>query len=463
MNARSAADQVPPASIAGTSPAADRVAPTTPNGAGVSPPAPPPARISPDRRPRLTFKRLLVAAAVVLLAGAAGFYLARPPLVIVGAVTTRDVAPAVQGVGTIEAKVVVDVSSKVTGRVTSVLVDQGDTIRAGQVLARVDDAQMKADVDRNEANVRTAEAQLNDLLAGPRPQELEQLRARLASASATRAIAERDYQRSQELHAKELISAQDLDHARQANDVATASERDAHQALDLATQNWARKDQIDAARAQLRAAQSALVLSRANLADTVITSPLDGYVVSRNLEAGGIVNPGTPIFKIADPRTAWAVAYVDERDTAGLVVGDRAGVTLRSLPGRTFRGRVARIEREGDRVTEQLTVDVAFVERPPRLILGEQVEAVIRPPAHRGVAAVPVAAMVRGPQGAGALVVENGRLRFAPARFGAVDPAGWVEVLGGLQAGTEVVVAPGPLADRANDGRRVRVTPAAAP
>jgi multidrug efflux pump subunit AcrA (membrane-fusion protein) len=154
---------------------------------------------------------------------------------------------------------------------------------------------------------------------------------------------------------------------------------------------------------------------------------------------------------------------VDQRDTARLSVGDRADVTLRSLPGRAFPGRVARIEREGDRVTEQLTVDVAFVERPARLILGEQVEIAIRPPARRGVAAVPVAAVVRRPESEGALVVENGRVHFAPARFGAVDPTGWVEVLGGLQAGTEVVVAPGPLADRASDGRQVRVVPATVP
>jgi HlyD family secretion protein len=441
--------------------AGDALVISAPSGARtpVSVPIPAPRA---RRWPR-TLKKALIAGVVVLVATVVGVHFFQPPLVTVAPVTTRDIAPAVQGVGTIEAKIVVDISSKVLGRVISVLVDQGDPIRAGQVLARVDDAQMKADVDRNEANVRTAEAQLNDLLAGPRPQELEQLRARLASATATRANAERDYQRSQALYAKELVSAQDLDHARQASDVASATERDVHQALDLAMQSWARKDQIDAARAQLRAAQSALALSRANLGDTVIVSPLDGYVVSRNLEAGGIVNPGTPIFKIADPRTAWAVAYVDQRDTSGLAVGDRADVTLRSLPGRTFTGRLARIEREGDRVTEQLTVDVAFVERPARLILGEQVEAVIWPPVRRDVAAVPIPAMVRGPQGAGALVVENGRLHFAPVRFGAVDRAGWVEVLDGLRPGTEVVIAPGPLADRANEGRRIRVAPAAAP
>jgi multidrug resistance efflux pump len=349
----------------------------------------------------------------------------------------------------------------VTGRVLSVLVDQGDTIRAGQTVVRLDAAQYAADVDRAEANVRAAEAQLRDLLAGPRPQELEQLRARLASASATRTLAERDFQRNQELFARQLISAQDLDRARQAHDVATAAERDVRHGLDLALENWARKDQIDAARAQLQAAQSALVLSRANLAETVIVSPLDGYVVSRELEAGGIVNPGAPIFKIADPRTAWATVYVDARDTAGLAVGDRADITFRSLPGRAFQGRVARIQREGDRVTEQLAIDVAFIERPSRLILGEQVEATIRPPARHGVSALPLAAIVRRPGGSGALVVNDGHVHFKAARLGIVDPAGWAEILDGLHPGDDVVLAPGPLADLSNDGRRVRVTRAA--
>jgi HlyD family secretion protein len=448
-------------SIAAPAPPIDAPVRVAPNGAGARVPSRVPALTPRDRRFPLTLKRVLVAGALVVVAGLIGLYFFRPPAVTVGAVTTRDVAPAIQGVGTVEAKVVVNVSSKVTGRVVSVLVDQGDTIRAGQTLVRLDAAQYAADVDRGEANVRMAEAQLRDLLAGPRPQEIEQLRARLASASATRTLTERDFQRTRELFARQLISAQDLDRARQAYDVAIAAERDARHGLDLALENWARKDQIDAARAQLQAAQSALVLSRANLAETVIPSPLDGYVVSRELEAGGIVNPGVPIFKIADPRTAWATVYVDARDTAGLAVGDRADITFRSLPGHAFQGRVARIQREGDRVTEQLAIDVAFIERPSRLILGEQVEATIRPPARHGVSALPLAAVVRRPAGSGALVVKDGHVQFKAARLGIVDPAGWAEILGGLHPGDEVVLAPGPLADPSNDGRRVRVTRAA--
>jgi HlyD family secretion protein len=439
--------------------APERVAP---RGAGtaVSPrgPAPEP-RV---RRLRLMLRRTLVAGVLLVLAGLAGFYVVRPPAVTVGTVTSRDVAPAMQGVGTVEAKVVVNVSSKVTARVVAVLVDQGDTVTTGTPLVRLESAQYAADVDRSEANVRAAEAQLRDLLAGPRPQELEQLQARLASASATRALAERDFERTRSLFARELVSAQDRDRARQVYEVATASERDALHGLDLARDNWARTDQIDAARAQLQAAHAALVLSRANLAETVIVSPLDGYVVSRELEAGGVVNPGAPIFKIANPATAWATVYVDARDTAGLSVGDPVDIRFRSLPERTFQARVARIQREGDRVTEQLAIDVALVERPARLILGEQVEATIRPPARRGVASMPLAAVVRRPDGPGALVVEDGRIHFRAARLGVIDPAGWAEIVDGLRVGERIVLAPGLLADPSNDGRRVRITAAGA-
>jgi HlyD family secretion protein len=412
-----------------------------------------------SRRFPVALRTVLLAGGLALVAGVAGFLFLRPVAVTVAAVTTRDLAPAIQGVGTIEAKVAVNVSSKITDRVVSVLVDQGDTIKTGQLMARLDDTQYVAGVSQAEASMRAAEAQLRDLLAGARPDEIEQLRARLASAGATRALTERDLQRTKELYARELISAQDMDRARQAHDTATAAERDARHAVDLASNNWARKDQVEAARAQLQAAQSALTLAREKLADTVIVSPLDGYVVSRDLEAGGVVNPGIPIFKIADPRTAWVTVYVDARDTGGVAVGSPTDITLRSLPDQMFRGRVARIQREGDRVTEQLAVDVAFAERPPRLILGEQVEATIRPPVHSAATALPLAAVVRRPDGSGVLVVEDGRIHFRPARLGVADPAGWIEVVRGLSPGQTVVTAPGRLADPQHEGRRVRIAP----
>jgi HlyD family secretion protein len=118
---------------------------------------------------------------------------------------------------------------------------------------------------------------------------------------------------------------------------------------------------------------------------------------------------------------------------------------------------VARIQRESDRVTEQLAVDIALLDRPERLTLGEQAEARIRPPARRGAVVVPLGALVRTADGPGVWTVAAGRLAFRSVRLGAVDPAGWVEALDGAREGEEIVVAPGRLADRRNEGRRVMV------
>src|SRR3990172_6260362 len=435
-------------------------------------------------RPRwwTSAKRLLLVALLVVAGSVAGFLLLRPVAVTVSQVAQRDIAPAIQGVGTVEAKVAVQVGSKITGRVVAVLVDQGDTVREGQVLARLDNAQQRAEVTRQEAalrvaeagvaeaqaNVRRARSALDDLVAGSRPAEIEQLRERAKSAGATRVLAERDHRRTQELLAKELIAAQEMDRAKQAFDVATAQERDAAKALELALEG-SRKDQVAAARAALEAAQhqlegagaarhqaeAGLALAREQLADTVILSPFAGYVVSRALEPGAPVNPTTPIFKLADPRSSWVTVYVDQRDTAGLAPGDPAEVVLRSLPQQVYRGHVARIQREGDRVTQHLAVDLRLDEQPGRLTLGEQVEAMIRPPVRRNVVAVPPSVIVRRPDGLGALVVTQGRLQFRRASFGAADPSGWIEVLSGLRPGEAVVLAPGQLADPANEGRRV--------
>jgi HlyD family secretion protein len=132
-------------------------------------------------------------------------------------------------------------------------------------------------------------------------------------------------------------------------------------------------------------------------------------------------------------------------------------ISLRSLPGRPIPGHVARIRRESDRVTEQLAVDIAFDERPERLALGQQAEATIRPPARAGATAIPLGALLRTADGPGTWTVAGGRLAFRRLRLGLVDPAGWAEVLEGVRAGEEVVLAPGRLVYPQSEGRRVAV------
>jgi multidrug efflux pump subunit AcrA (membrane-fusion protein) len=456
----------------------------------------------------VAWRAVTIAAATAALAIAAVVWMLLPPRVSVATVTARDLAPVVQGVGTVEAKVIVHVASKIAGRIVSITADQGDRVEPGQRLVQLDDAQLAADVRRADAAVDAlaaqlrdleagarpeeiaearaqvvrARAQLDDLLAGSRPEEVEEIRARLLSATATRVLAARERERSEVLHEKGLIAAQDNDRARQAASVAEAQERALAQTLDLALAG-ARPHQVESARAQLRSTEDRLALllagprphqvsalraqlgearaardlARERHRDATILSPFDAIVVSRELETGATVNPGTPILKVADPQTLWVTVHVDERESGHIAAGDRAGIVLGSLSSTSIPGRVVRLRRESDRVTEQVAVDIAFDEAPRRLTLGEQVEARIVTAGRRAAPAMPMAAVVRRPEGTGAMVVADGRLAFRRARLGIADAAGWIEVMDGLRAGETVVLAPGKLSAAANDGRRVRV------
>jgi hypothetical protein len=174
-----------------------------------------------------------------------------------------------------------------------------------------------------------------------------------------------------------------------------------------------------------------------------------------DLEPGAVVNPGTAVLKIADLRSAWVTVHVDERESGPLRAGDAAGIAVRSQPGTTLPGRVARVRRESDQVTEQLAVDLTFIAPPDRLTLGEQAEATIRPTGRRDAVTMPLAALVRTPAGSGAAVVEASRLRLRPVKTGLTDGREWIEVLEGLRPGERVVLAPGKLAEPASEGRRV--------
>jgi HlyD family secretion protein len=305
---------------------------------------------------------------------------------------------AVSVTGTVEATQV-DVSARIAGRIVVRPVDEGDRVAEGQLLVRLDDEELAAEVGRQEAAVRTAEATLRDLLAGARPQELEEARAAVArarahlddlqagsraqeieealaavhSAEATRLMTERDLQRSEELYRRELVAAQEVDRARQAFQVAMAHERTARERLALALEGarpqqvemaradlraaeqrlalllaGSRPDQVEAARGQLAQARSALALARSRLKETRIHSPLAGVVLRKNLEVGETANPGVSILTLMNPREIWVRAYVPEEEIGRIKVGDTARVTVDAYPGRAFPGRVSEIASEAE-------------------------------------------------------------------------------------------------------------------
>ncbi|HEV2054126.1 MAG TPA: efflux RND transporter periplasmic adaptor subunit [Methylomirabilota bacterium] len=248
--------------------------------------------------------------------------------------------------GTIEATQV-DVSVKITGRILERLVKEGDRVTRGQVLVRLDDSELAADVRRQDAALRSAQATLRDLQKGARPQEIEDARAAVSSAEATRTMTEREYQRNDQLYTKNLIAAQDVDRARQAYEVAKAQERSARERLALVLAG-SRPDQIDAARWQVTQAESALAQAQSRLREAVVVSPIDGVVLRKNLEAGETANPGVPILTLVNPKDVWLRAYVPETEVGRLKVGDTAALRVDAFPNRVFTGRLIEIGSEAE-------------------------------------------------------------------------------------------------------------------
>ena len=256
-------------------------------------------------------------------------------------------APApVSVTGTIEATQV-DVSVKITGRILERLVKEGDKVARGQLLVRLDDSELGADVRRQEAALRSAQATLRDLQKGARQQEIEDARAAVSSAEATRSMTEREFQRNDQLFKQNLIAAQDVDRARQAYEVARAQERSAREKLALILEG-SRPDQIDAARWQVTQAESALAQAQSRLREAQVISPIDGVVLRKNLEAGETANPGVPILTLVNPKDVWLRAYVPETEVGRLKVGDTATLRVDAFPNRVFSGRLIEIGSEAE-------------------------------------------------------------------------------------------------------------------
>ena len=370
---------------------------------------------------------LVLAAAVVLLKKT----VLAPQLVQTVSVDRGELTAQVYGNGTVEAKVVVAVSATITARVVELLVDQGDQVKAGQLLVRLEEDAFRQQEALAQAGLERVTASL----------DVEE--ATLRKAKANLALASKNAERYRALVAKDLVSK--LEAEQYENSHAVAKE-------ELARSQAA----LDAAHNEQTASRAGLGLARSRLADTLIHAPQTGVIISRELELGATVTPGLPLFTLADPSTVWVKANVDEAQLANVVVGKETLITLRSAPNRPFAGQVARLGRQSDRVTEELEVDVAFTPPLTDFRLGEQSDVLITVAKKQAVLSVPTAALVIRNGKRGIWLLEGLTLRFQETQVGINDRRGLSEIVAGLEGKEQVVVGPLPAMEAFKDGMKVR-------
>jgi HlyD family secretion protein len=233
----------------------------------------------------------------------------------------------------------VDLAFNDSGRIAAVDVQEGDRVKRGEILARLDTSRLEPQVEEAEA---TAAAQ-RDVVArmhhGSRPQEIAEARANVESAAADAANARRQYERLKTLAANAVVSQQNLDNAKAALDIAEAKLDVNQKVLDLAVAG-PRPEDIAQAEAELRADEAQAAFLRQQLADTQLAAPAEAVVRSRLMEPGEMASPQRPVFSLAVIDPKWVRAYVAEADLGKLRMGMPASIVIDSFPDQRFKGWV---------------------------------------------------------------------------------------------------------------------------
>lgn len=241
----------------------------------------------------------------------------------------------------------VEASFRVAGKVIERPVDEGQAVRAGQLIARLDARDLEQQVAMRQADAATAKAALDAALAGSRKEEIEGSKAALEQAQADLRRLEPDEARLRDLWQKGILSVRDYEASRAALEAARGKVQQATQQYTL-VRKGPRKEDIDQARARFDQAQQALALARTQLGYATLTAPSAGVILSKNVEPMEYVSPGTAVVTMADLGQVWLRAYVEEADLGRVKVGQKAFVTTDSYPGKRYEGRVAFIASEAE-------------------------------------------------------------------------------------------------------------------
>jgi ABC exporter DevB family membrane fusion protein len=285
----------------------------------------------------------------------------------------------------------IDIGAELAGRLAEVLVDEGAAVTKGQVLARLDSDDERARLASAEASRAVAEAELARVVNGARSEERREVRAAVRKAEAEFEQAELEWRRRDELARDGVIAAEERDRAARALRVMQASLDEARERAGT-IDSAAREDERARAEASVQLARARVAEARAMLEKTVIRAPADGTVLRRYKEAGETVAPeagdSARVFTVADTRRLRVRVDVDETDVARVTAGQQAWVTADAFGDRRFAGTVVfvgeilgrkniRTDEPGERVDTKVLETLIDLEPGTRLPVGLRVDAFI--------------------------------------------------------------------------------------
>ena len=324
-----------------------------------------------------------------------------PVAVTVVDVESRAVAPALFGIGTVEARYTFKIGPTFTGRLKRLDVHVGDRVKGGQVLGEMDPVDIDDRIRSGESAIKHAQAALRE-------------------AKARQSYASTQAQRYETLFGRHLVSEEIVVTKRQELQISDA-------VLSSARENLARA----------RSDNEGLIALRLDLR---LIAPVDGLIAKRDVDPGTTVVAGQTVVEILDPQSFWVNVRFDQISAAGLARDLPARIVLRSRNGQSLPGRVLRVEPTADAVTEELLAKVQFDAIPqPFPAVGELAEVIVDLPALPAAPTIHNVAVHRQGDTTGVWQVMDGDVHFTPVNLGASDLDGNVQVRDGLKAGDQVV------------------------
>ncbi|MBD3169243.1 MAG: HlyD family efflux transporter periplasmic adaptor subunit [candidate division Zixibacteria bacterium] len=252
----------------------------------------------------------------------------------------------ISATGTIEASEA-SVSSKVTGEIKAIPVEEGSLVHQGDTLVIIDRSTLDIQLRQAKAGYEFASAQLEKLLNGARVEDINQAEDALKQAEANLKVAESNYNRMKDLFDKNSITRQKMDDAEAAYTIARARCNSAKQAYNK-IMNWARPEEIRAARAQTEQSRAAVDLIEKSISDSYVTAPISGTVTQLPVDVGELVGQGAVVSEISKTDTVDLMIYIPEPKLGMVKYGQRASITIDTYPDREFEGKVVYISPEAE-------------------------------------------------------------------------------------------------------------------
>ena len=276
-----------------------------------------------------------------------------------------DIKVSVFGIGVVSAKNIYQVGAQTGGKIVSLFTDQGKWVKKGELLITVDSVEVPLLLD--EAKIGLKKARL----------DVKALQKDLESLVAQKALAQLTEERYQNLLKKGLVSQAEFDKSQ--TELQT-----------LEAQIASIKSHINAAKVETVRSEKNIETLEVKLARFNVYSPIDGYVIEKQAEVAQTVLPSQVVFQIVEPDDVWVKAYIDERISGGIKVGQPAQIALRSLPENTLKGSVKRISAISDSVTQEREVDIGFETLPMPFYMNEQAEVTIQTQHIQNVLKIPL-------------------------------------------------------------------------